>query len=99
MTNNHGTWYDNTWQAVALHVGGGALDNPVAKAAALEVQTMRIDTQILANGSEWIELERVSGVQFPGVALLLSVFISLTSPPPSDPSNQAAPAQRWPYGK
>ena len=56
MANNHGTWYDSTWQAVALHAG----NIPNASAAVDEVKHRRIDLQILWNGHEWIELERAN---------------------------------------
>eukprot|EP00039_Didymoeca_costata_P023750 m.8108 g.8108 ORF g.8108 m.8108 type:complete len:454 (+) comp3841_c0_seq2:49-1410(+) len=56
MTNNHGTWYDNTWQGVALH----ALNSTQADQAAQEVMNVRIATQIKGDGKEWIELERTN---------------------------------------
>jgi hypothetical protein len=54
MTNNHGSWFDVMWQGVALSLG----NHSVATEAASEVATRRVDTQILADGREWIELER-----------------------------------------
>merc|ERR1712032_1729453 len=54
MRNNHGTWYDVTWQSVALFVNNLTL----AEEAAQEVNDLRIATQILPNGTEWIEVQR-----------------------------------------
>lgn len=56
MANNHGSWYDTVWQSVA-HFAGNATAN---KLAAEEVIQVRIPTQILPDGREWIELERAA---------------------------------------
>ena len=54
MTNNHASWYDATWQAVALFAGNAT----AAAIGAAEVATERIAKQILPNGTQWIELQR-----------------------------------------
>ena len=54
MANNHGSWFDVDWQAVALFVGNASS----AVKAAREVCDVHITAQILPNGTEWIELER-----------------------------------------
>lgn len=54
MTNNHGSWFDSTWTSVALYAG----NRTDAEAAARDVRERRIDYQLLANGTEWIEIER-----------------------------------------
>ena len=54
MVNNHGSWYDVTWSAVASFNGNWT----GASAAAHELNQRRIAYQILPNGSEWIELQR-----------------------------------------
>ena len=54
MVNNHGSWFDATWAAVASFTG----NRTAVRTASREVNELRIAYQILPNGTEWIELER-----------------------------------------
>eukprot|EP01079_Euglenida_sp_SAG-EU17-18_P002504 gene2504-3251_t len=56
MSNNHGSWYDVTWQSVALFTG----NITAAHSAATEVTGVRIPTQLSPDGREIIELERAN---------------------------------------
>ena len=60
MTNNHGSWFDVTWQGVA----GFAGNTSTAIVAAQEVKTRRVAKQITANGTQWIEVERTNSVSY-----------------------------------
>jgi hypothetical protein len=54
MENNHGSWFDADWLAIAQL----NRDTASAVTAAHEVRLKRVAYQLLSNGSEWIELER-----------------------------------------
>ena len=60
MVNNHGSWFDVTWQAVAAFAGSMSS----ATTAAAEVNTRRIATQVTPNGTQWIEVERTNSVGY-----------------------------------